>query len=190
MNREHGDSPLAAGVDRGRMFWTQAAAHLPMASLAPARTQGSPFPGAHLAQPLRFPLSGTWAFLQELRCWSLVWSTPPHPSSPIRFHLSITGSWGSLTWPTPDSTKSPKYGLSGQQGSPSQLSFCIMWHSDGIWLLASSVGATVLLYLALGSWTLTQNRLDGWTEGWMMQDEVVLFREFCCKEKSVPSTTF
>lgn len=77
MNREHGDSPLAAGVDGGRMFWTQAADPLLMASLFPNLRAGieggltgpfsqqSPGPRGHSISFTCLSLD-TLVFLQEL----------------------------------------------------------------------------------------------------------------------------
>ena len=135
MNREHGDPPLAAGVDRGRMFWTQAAAQLLMASLSPDRTQGSPAPSVTHSLELTWPTGPSAPPLPSLRHMDL----PPgagmlvfglvHTSSPlITPQVSLKHHWlvGEPHLTPPDSTKSPKYGLSGQQGSPSQLSFYIV----------------------------------------------------------------
>ena len=89
MNREQGDAPLAAGVDRGRMFWTVSGDSPP---------HGFPFPSlstgllSSLSHPLcEFTwLTGPWAppapslrpldFLQELGGWPLACSSPTHPS--------------------------------------------------------------------------------------------------------------
>lgn len=64
MNREHEDSPLAAGVDGGRMFWTQVAAHLLTASLSPASAQS--FQAPSFAHPPE--LTCAPSTLHSLRC--------------------------------------------------------------------------------------------------------------------------
>lgn len=89
MNREQGDAPLAAGVDRGRMFWTVSGDSPPHGFPFPNLSAGLPSSLSHPLQEFTW-LTGPWAppapslrpldFLQELGGWPLAWSSPTHPS--------------------------------------------------------------------------------------------------------------
>lgn len=134
-----------------------------MASLSPAWAQGSPAPsvthsvnspGSLAPGPLRVPLSGPWTSSRS-------WEAGPWPAlhySPLRFHLSTTGSGETSVdpLPSPGSTKSPKYGFLGQQGT------CPSRHFKSCDTLMVSDSLQALwepsYCFALGSQIPTQNR--------------------------------
>lgn len=108
MNREQGDAPLAAGVDRGRMFWTvsgDSPPHgFPFSSLSTGHPSClSPTLGIHLAH---WHLGPSSSLSQAL-------GLPPGARrlalgllftySPLRFHLSR----GDIPWSRPRSHQAP-----------------------------------------------------------------------------------
>lgn len=129
MNREHGDSPLAAGVDGGRMFRTQAAAHLLMVFLFPQPQlsasqlprwpvpQKLPAPGA---SPCPTSQSALWAFFGSWDA-ALGLDRTSLSSSPLRVHLSIIAMGRAHLTPRPPSSP-PGMGSQDSMGARSQLS--------------------------------------------------------------------